>query len=280
MIGVSVRGGGHRLFTIRRTLADTLDPMALTLPAAREGRVVRARTRLAGGARTTVYVAAYATARTEVRVAMLRGPQRLETWCTTRGVREAIVGGFFVRPGGTPLGELRTRGVRRVHVPFAAPWDAVRACVHVQGGEVLIAPRDELPAEPRGDLLQAGPLLVRAGATCFDRDEDAEGFSVANHQFDSDITDGRHPRAALGLARDRIYAVACDGRARDEAGMSLDELAQLLVALGCHTALNLDGGGSTSLVSDGRLCNRPRAGVDRSEPGGRAVSSALLFLPR
>jgi hypothetical protein len=254
--------------------------MALPLPAAREGRVVRARARLADGARTTVYVAAYASERTEIRVAVLRGPQRLEPWCAAHGVREAIVGGFFVRPGGAPLGELRTRGVRRIHVPFAAPWDARRACVHVQGGKGRIAWRDELPAEPRGDLLQAGPLLVREGAACFDRDEDAEGFSAASHQFDSDITDGRHPRAALGLAQDRIYAVACDGRARDDVGLSLDELAQLLVALGCHTALNLDGGGSTSLVSEGRLCNRPRAGRNRPEPGGRAVSSALMFVPR
>jgi hypothetical protein len=254
--------------------------MALPLPAAREGRVVRARAKLAGGARTTVYVAAYASQRTEIRVAVLRGPQRLEPWCARRGVREAIVGGFFVRPGGTPLGELRTRGVPRIHVPFAAPWDAHRACVHVQGGEGRIAWRDELPAAPRGDLLQAGPLLVREGEVCFDRDADAEGFSAASHQFDSDITDGRHPRAALGLGPGRIYAVACDGRSRHDAGLTLDELAELLVELGCHTALNLDGGGSTSLVSDGQLCNRPRAGLDRPEPGGRAVSSALLFLPR
>jgi hypothetical protein len=40
------------------------------------------------------------------------------------------------------------------------------------------------------------------------------------------------------------------------------------------------GGGSASLVSGGRLRNRPRAGVDRPEPGGRAVSTALLFVPR
>ena len=196
------------------------------------------------------------------------------------GVEEAIVGGFFARPHGTPLGEIRTRGVVREHVPFTAPFDATRACVHVDGGVAAIAPRSELPATPRGDLLQAGPLLVRDGRPVFRREEDGEGFSAANGQFDSDITDGRYPRAALGLGTDRMFAVAVDGRSRHDAGLTLEELAALMAALGAHTAMNLDGGGSTSLISGGRLRNRPRAAFDTPEPGGRPVSTALLFVPR
>jgi hypothetical protein len=246
----------------------------------RSGRLRRARVALPGGAATTVYVAMYPERATELRVALLRRPERLEPWCASHGVEDALVGGFFVRPGGVPLGELRTHGVARHSVPFAPPWASVRACVNVEGGRVRIAQRDELPLQPRGDLLQAGPLLVREGGTCFERALDPEGFSAGQAQFDSDITDGRHPRAALGLAPDRLVAVACDGRSRRDAGLTLEELAELLVALGCHTALNLDGGGSTSLVSGGRLRNRPYADVDVPEPGGRAVSTALLFLPR
>src|SRR3954454_24384769 len=246
----------------------------------RPGRARRARVELLDGARTTIHVAAYDVERTELRVAVLRGHARLEPWCAARGVEEAIVGGFFVRPDGTPLGEVRTRGVARRHVPFAEPWDAVRACVHIQGGVPAIAPRDELLAEPRGDLLQAGPLLVRDGAPVFRREEDREGFSAGAAQFDSDITDGRYPRAALGIAPGRLYAVAVDGRSRHDAGLTLEELAALMAALGCRTALNLDGGGSTSLISGGRLRNRPRRGYEDPEPGGRPVSTALLFVPR
>src|SRR4051812_33287300 len=183
------------------------------------GRARRARVELLDGARTTIHVAAYDVERTELRVALLRGQVKLEPWCAARGVEEAIVGGFFVRPDGTPLGEVRTRGVVRRHVPFTAPFDATRACVHVDGGVVAIAPRDELPAQPRGDLLQAGPLLVRGGDPVFRRHEDREGFRAAHRQFDSDITDGRHPRAALGIAPDRLYAVAVDGRSRHDAGL-------------------------------------------------------------
>ena len=99
--------------------------------------------------------------------------------------------------------------------------------------------------------------------SCFERRLDPEGFSAGQAQFDSDITDGRHPRAALGLAPGRLVAVACDGRSRRDAGLTLEELARLLATSACHTALNLDGGGSTSLVSGGRLRNRPYAGRDR-----------------
>jgi hypothetical protein len=246
----------------------------------RAGAARRARLTLADGRRTTIHVAAYDAPRTEIRVAVLRGQARLEPWCAARGVEEALVGGFFVRPDGLPLGEVRTRGVARRHVPFAPPWDASRACVHVQGGTARIAPRDELPPAPPGDLLQAGPLLVRDGAPVYRREHDPEGFRAGAHQFDSDISDGRHPRAALGLTGDRLYAVACDGRSRHDAGLTLEELAALMAALDCHTALNLDGGGSTSLVSGGRLRNRPRGGYERPEPGGRPVSTALLFMQR
>jgi hypothetical protein len=246
----------------------------------RAGRARRLRLELADGSRTTVYIAAYDAVQTEIRVAVLRGQARLEPWCAARGVEEAVVGGFFTRPDGMPLGEVRTRGVARRYVPFDAPWGALRACVHVTGGVARIAPRDELDAAPPGDLLQAGPLLVRDGRPVFRRQEDREGFSAASRQFDSDITDGRYPRAALGLAGDRYYAVACDGRSRHDAGLTLEELAALMAALDCDVALNLDGGGSTSLVSGGRLRNRPRKDVDVPEPGGRPVSTALLFVPR
>jgi len=129
--------------------------------------------------------------------------------------------------------------------------------------------------------LQAGPLLVSDGVAIYDRTGDPEGFSAGAAQFDSDVTLGRHPRAALGItAHGRLLAVACDGRSRADAGLTLEELAALLAGLGARSAINLDGGGSTSLVVGGRLRNRPRGGWERPEPGGRPVSTALLFVPR
>jgi hypothetical protein len=235
------------------------------------------RVGLAEGAATTVHVAIYPLDRTELRVVRLPRPAPLASWCAASGVQEALVGGFFARPHGTPLGELRTRGVARRHVAFDAPWGDIRACVHSLGSEVRIARRDELPATPAGDLLQAGPLLVRDGAVV---EGDLEGFSAGARQFDSDITDGRYPRAALGLAEDRLVALACDGRADDEAGLTMAELAETMIAFGAATAINLDGGGSTSLVCAGSLRNHPREEHGIDMPEGRPVSTALVFAPR
>ncbi len=249
----------------------------LEAPSRQPAHLRRLRVELADGARTTVHAAWYPRAATDVRVVRLRRPQPLAAWCADHGQAEALVGGFHVRPGGLPLGELRTRGVERRHEPFDAPWGGLRACVHVAGGELAIARRDALPAHPRGDLLQAGPLLVRDGAVL---GGDAEGFSAGARQFDSDITAGRHPRAALARTAGHLVALACDGRDDEEAGLTLPELAAVLLALGAREALNLDGGGSSSLVCGGELRNLPREAHGIALPAGRAISTALLFRPR
>src|SRR3954454_22713351 len=95
------------------------------LPEVSAGRTRRLRVALADGAATTVHVASYPARDTEVRVALVHGRQ-LGAHCAARGIDDAIVGGFFTRPATEPLGELRTRGVVRRHVPFDAPWAAVR----------------------------------------------------------------------------------------------------------------------------------------------------------
>jgi hypothetical protein len=83
-------------------------------------------------------------------------------------------------------------------------------------------------------------LLVAGGAPCVAGDP--EGFSAAPGQFDSDITAGRYPRATQ--------------------------------------TLNIDGGGSRSLVCGGRLRNRPREAHGIELPAGRPVTTALVFSPR
>ena len=158
------------------------------------------RVELSDGLGTTVHLAAYDLRDTEVRVVALPHAEPLASWCARSGVADALVGGFFVRESAQPLGELRLGGIRRASVPFIAPWDAVRSCVHVEGGPLRIARRPDLPPDPRGDLLQAGPLLVEQGRAVVRDGVDPEGFSAGAEQFDSDITAERHPRAALGVA--------------------------------------------------------------------------------
>lgn len=255
--------------TVRRRLAPTALPR-------RAARLERLRVQLTDGASTTVHVASYALESFVPRVVRFDEPVPLVRWCRERSVRHAVVGGFFVRPDYLPLGELRRDGQADASVPFTAPWDGVRGCLHIDDGRARVLARDELPQAPAGDLLQAGPVLVRGGERVV-AELDPEGFSAAADQFDSDITLGRYPRAALALTGRRLLAVACDGRTRRDAGMTLGELAEVLVKLGAQEALNLDGGGSASLVHEGRLRNRPREqhGIDLLE--GRAIVTAIVF---
>jgi hypothetical protein len=235
---------------------------------------------LADGLGTTVHLAAYDMRVTDVRVVVLPAAEPLVSWCNRLAVTDALVGGFFLREPGLPLGEVRMAGIVRESVPFATPWGALRACVHVDGGHLRVARRPDLPVEPRGDLLQAGPLLVERGVPVVAAGLDPEGFSAANEQFDSDITQGRHPRAALGVAGGLALSVTCDGRSRADAGLTLGELAELLAALGAQEAINLDGGGSATQVCGARMVNRPRELEGDDIQGGRPIYTALTFTPR
>jgi hypothetical protein len=215
-----------------------------------------------------------------VRVLHFPRPERLDVWSRRSGIGEAIVGGFFLRDPFRPLGELWVAGRLARHEPIEEPYGSMRSCVISERGMVRFAERGDLPSFPIGDLLQAGPLLVAGGAVVFDPDEDREGFSDGAGQFDSDITAGRHPRAALGLTADEAIAVACDGRRTGvDAGLTMTELAQVMVELGATSAINLDGGGSTTLVHRGHLLNRPYSSQDQPAPQSRRIVSALAFEP-
>jgi hypothetical protein len=92
-----------------------------------------------------------------------------------------------------------------------------------------------------------------------------------------DFSAARHPRTAVGTSADGhwLLLMVVDGRRPWSVGMSLDELARTMRDLGAWDAVNLDGGGSTTLWVGGRVVNAP------SDPRGeRAVGNALWVLRR
>jgi Phosphodiester glycosidase len=240
----------------------------------------RVRLELDDGAVTTAWVARFDRSQFDLRVAVIDPCDTVLGWCEESGAEHAIVGGFYMRPGGPPLGHLRIDGTTVTSRPFDLPWDARRACIHSADGRVALAAWQDLPTDPAGDVLQAGPMLAAGARKLIEEDEDREGFAAGARQFDSDITAGRYPRAALGISDRDLIAVACDGRADDEAGLSMAELASAMIDLGAHDAINLDGGGSASLVVGRALVNTPREEHGKTLDGGRAVSTALQFVPR
>ena len=233
---------------------------------------------LADGEVTTLYAVRYPRRSTRVRVVYFPRPERLDVWCRRNGVEEAVVGGFYLRDPFRPLGELWIDGRPARHEPVAAPYAARRGSVVIDDGGVRLLERGAAPARPPGDLVQAGPLLVVDGTVVFDPDDDREGFSAGAGQFDSDITVGRYPRAALGVSGESLVALACDGRRSNvDGGLSMLELAEAMVEVGAESAINLDGGGSTTLVHRGHLLNRPYSTQDQPAPASRKVVSALAF---
>ncbi|MDF2523218.1 MAG: hypothetical protein K0R31_859, partial [Clostridiales bacterium] len=89
--------------------------------------------------------------------------------------------------------------------------------------------------------------------------------------FSYNIT-GRHPRTAIGSSKDgkQLILATVDGRQNSSIGMTQTEMAQLMLELGAYNALNLDGGGSTTLVSrtpgtnNLEVINKPSDGIQRS----------------
>ena len=97
-------------------------------------------------------------------------------------------------------------------------------------------------------LLTEGKIDVRSGA------EDIAG----------DIAWGRSPRTAVGIRPDgTLLILVADGRSSVSAGLTLNELARYLQKLGAVQAVNFDGGGSSEMVLDGRIMNRPSDGTER-----------------
>lgn len=107
------------------------------------------------------------------------------------------------------------------------------------------------------------PELLRDGAPVLEQQAVAQSFG-----------ERRHPRTAIGWTPDRrLLMVVVDGRQPGWSdGMSLAELTWLFQRLGASHALNLDGGGSTAMVVNGRVVNRPS---DRE--GERPVGNALAL---
>lgn len=86
----------------------------------------------------------------------------------------------------------------------------------------------------------------------------------------------RHPRTAVGISKDStyFYIVTVDGRQNHSAGITLHELAGVMIKLGVYDALNLDGGGSTCMVINDSIVNKPSDGFER------AVGNALLVVEK
>ena len=120
-------------------------------------------------------------------------------------------------------------------------------------------------------VLLTGPLLIQNG----------ERVVLADRPFNAN----RHPRTcACTTSSNTMLLLTVDGRSAESHGMSLPELTDLLLELGCRNAVNLDGGGSTTMWLAGRpfngVVNMPSDNKRFDHEGERPVANAVVIRRR
>jgi len=105
-----------------------------------------------------------------------------------------------------------------------------------------------------------GPVLLQNGEVNISNNYERKfaGRAIYNHE----------PRTAIGYTKDnKLIILVCEGRSKNAAGLTLIQLAQIFKDLDCVEALNLDGGGSSCMLINGKETNHPSsAGVQRPVP--------------
>ncbi|MCY4057284.1 MAG: phosphodiester glycosidase family protein [Gammaproteobacteria bacterium] len=119
---------------------------------------------------------------------------------------------------------------------------------HRQGTPAQLDPATSTPWVVE-DALGGGPALVSKGEV---------NVATTEEVFFGTAIPYTHPRTAAGITADgTLLLLLVDGRQTESRGVRLEELAAIMVDLGAEEALNLDGGGSSSLVVHGQLLNNP-----------------------
>jgi exopolysaccharide biosynthesis protein len=160
-------------------------------------------------------------------------------------------------------------GGRIVSPVETVPDNRIDSILCLKTGEARILDGQQCP-KGFTEGVAAGPRLVADGA-------------IRNSRLE--IATGTHPRTAFAISRDHhtAWIVAVDGRQEDSKGIALSELAAFFRSLGAWDAINLDGGGSTTLAIEGpdgqpQILNKPiQSGVVGKE---RPVANQILvFAP-
>ena len=189
----------------------------------------------------------------------------------------AINGSFFDMELGNPVCYLRINGIKlgentpgkddsvnRKYYQYATlALRRGRPCLSVPDSNRFC---EEQMKEK--NIMTAGPMLLQGGNMVPQRD-------------DRTFVTRRHNRTALGVRPDgTTLLVVADGRFKHKAeGLSLTELERIMCWLGCSEAINLDGGGSSTMyIRDSGVVNYPSDNNRHDHEGQRPVSNAIILL--
>lgn len=196
------------------------------------------------------------------------------------GAAAAVNGSFFDMEQHFPICHLRIDGVDKgENTPGK---DTVNrkyyqyGAICIEGDSVFIVKTDSSrrweETLPFSNVMTAGPLLIKDHVR-----QPLRG--------DRTFVTKRHNRTALGiLDSGDVLLVVADGRFRQAEGLTLFELQEFMETLGCRDAINLDGGGSTTLFlnAGGRrgVANHPSDNGRFDHYGERPVSNAIMVVKK
>jgi hypothetical protein len=174
-----------------------------------------------------------------------------------RGSSEIPFGGYVLSVSGTKRDNVRK---------WIKIGDKVKFFTAVSSN---LAIPNSTPPPPYGfeDITNGVPQLIKNGKVDITWQE--EKTSKA-------FVETRHPRTAVAKLKDgKFLMITVDGRSESSGGIGLYDLANLLLEFGATDAMNLDGGGSTTMFLDGKVVNHPS-----DKEGERKVSDAIVVTLR
>jgi hypothetical protein len=207
-----------------------------------------------------------------IRPIAASGCARTSALARGAGAVAAVNGGFFDTAGCASVSLLKVDG------RLLATNSKTRTAFGIDGAGVprlaLVPAGEDWPEAVQA--LGGVPRIARGGVVDVRTLEEGSTLSF-------EVT--RHPRTAVAIAGGKVLLATVDGRTDAGAGMTLPELAEWMLGLGAEEALNLDGGGSTTLwvaaEPFGGVVNYPSDNGRADHEGERAVASALgVFAPR
>ncbi|MBL1410636.1 phosphodiester glycosidase family protein [Sphingobacterium faecale] len=179
----------------------------------------------------------------------------------------AINGGFFNMKNGGAVDFIKVEDT--IVNTTASPSLRANAYFAFNSRKTIIT-TDSSQTSPYPNVLLSGPLLVK----------DSRQQQLAKNAFN----DNRHPRTAIALKGNKLILCTVDGRNANSQGLNLEELSKILRWYGCHDAMNLDGGGSTTMYIKGQpdegIVNYPSDNKQFDHLGERSVANIIYIFSK
>ena len=224
-----------------------------------------------GGYTQAISIVRYDPRRMRVEVVTAHGAaaDSVGALCARHGALAGINGSYFDTRALTPMTFVKDEGVV---VGETSPSELFRTngLVVLSGKKISVDAADTTQAyDAWPEALASGPVLIDEG----------ESFDYKEVPQPDNFFGQRHPRSVIGQdAFGNVWLIVVDGRAPGEAdGMTISELISLCLQLGLTDALNLDGGGSSTLWTEkGGVINHPCDNRRFDHAGQRRVPNALI----